>query len=335
MRATLKTLAEKTNLSITTISMILNGKSIRVSEKTRQNVLRLAKEHHYHPNSLARGLATKRTNIIGLILPDITNYFFAETAKFIENRLKEFGYGLILCNTSDQAEEEEKYIDLLLSHGVDALLICVSNESLFDKKRLERLQKLDIACVAIDRWSDAMPFPHVAIDNFKGAYLATKHLIDNGHRSIGCISGPNNVMSSQDRLSGYKKALIDNGISFDETKVTTGSYTFDSGYEAGLKLLKTASVSAVFVSNDMMAYGFYKACREMNKSIPDDISVVGFDDLIFSSTLDVPLTSLKQSTETLASKACEIILNNLRGIPDNNNYVLLPTLSERSSVLKK
>jgi LacI family transcriptional regulator len=197
---------------------------------------------------------------------------------------------------------------------------------------LEKLKKLDIACVAIDRWNEEMPFPHVAIDNFHGAYLATKHLIKNEHVNIACISGPLNVMSSQDRLAGYKKALHDYNINYDVKKVESGLYNFDSGYEAGLKLLDNPSITAVFVCNDMMAYGFYKACRERNKKIPDDISIVGFDDLLFSSTLDVPLTSLKQSTEMLAAKSCEIIINKLKGINDNNNYVLIPRLSERSSV---
>jgi len=333
MRATLKILAEKTHLSVTTVSMILNNKPIRVSDEKRQLVMKIAKECNYQPNSLAKGLVTKHSKIIGLIIPDITNYFFAETAKYIETTLKEYGYSLILCNTNDQALEEKKYIDLLLGHGIDALLICVSNESLFDKNTLEKLNKLDIVCVAIDRWNDAMPFPHVAIDNYRGAYLAVQHLIENGHRAIGCISGPKNVLSAHDRLAGYRQALTDYGIAYQAKWVREGDYQFESGYQQGLILLKE-NITATFVCNDMMAYGLYKAIRESKKKIPDDISVVGFDDLLFSSTLDVPLTSLKQSTHDLALKACEVVLNNLAGLHDKNNYVLTPSLSIRSSVKK-
>ena len=331
MRATLKLLAEKTKLSVGAVSLILNNKDIRVSPEKRELVLRLAREYNYRPNSLAKGLVTKRSKTVGLILPDITNYFFAETAKYIEAELSQQGYSVILCNTLDRAEEEQKYIDLLLSRGIDALIICVATESLLDQTFLERLTKLDITCVAIDRWTETMTMPHVAVDNREGAKLAVRHLLDHGHRRIACLTGPLRALSARDRLSGYEEALREAGIAPHPQWVQEGDYQFESGYQQGLKLLQE-DITAVFVCNDMMAYGIYKAVRESHKKIPDDLSVVGFDDLLFSQTLDVPLTSLKQSTLDIAARACAIVLNELNGKDHAQHVILPPSLSIRKSV---
>lgn len=332
MRVNLKFIADKAGLSPAAVSLILNGKEVRVKQSKRELVLKLAKEYNYKPNSLARALATRKTNIIGLIIPDITNYFFAETALYIESTLKEHGYSLILCNTADHAVEEKKYIDLLLSYGVDGLLICISHESLFDESLIKRLDKLDIACVAFDRFTENLPFPYVSIDNVHGSKLATKHLITNGHRKIGFIGGPINVLSATKRLEGYKISLEEASIEFNQNYVRTGNYQFDSGYQAGKSLLNETDVSAVFVANDMMAYGFYKAARELGRKIPEDISVIGFDDLLFSSTLDIPLTTMKQSTDELALNVCDILLRKLNKEEYPPKIILNPRLTERSSV---
>ncbi len=295
---------------------------------------KLAKEYNYKANSLARALATKKTNIIGLIVPDITNYFFAETALYIESKLKEHGYSLILCNTADHAVEEKKYIDLLLSYGVDGLLICISHESLFDETLIKRLEKLDIACVAFDRFTENLPFPYVSIDNVHGSKLATEYLINNGHHKIGFIGGPQNVLSANKRLEGYKASLKEANIPFNNDYARIGHYQFDGGYSAGLSLLKETDVTAVFVANDMMAYGFYKAARELGRKIPEDISVIGFDDLLFSTTLDVPLTTMKQSTDELALNVCDILLKKLNKQKHPAKVILSPRLTVRNSVKK-
>lgn len=334
MRVNLKFIADKAGLSQAAVSLILNNKEVRVSKEKRELVHKLAKEYNYKANSLARALATKKTNIIGLIVPDITNYFFAETALYIESKLKEHGYSLILCNTADHAVEEKKYIDLLLSYGVDGLLICISHESLFDETLIKRLEKLDIACVAFDRFTENLPFPYVSIDNVYGSKLATEYLIKNGHHKIGFIGGPQNVLSANKRLEGYKASLEEANIPFTNEYARIGNYQFDGGYSAGLSLLKETDVTAVFVANDMMAYGFYKAARELGRKIPEDISVIGFDDLLFSTTLDVPLTTMKQSTDELALNVCDILLKKLNKQKHPAKVILSPRLTVRNSVKK-
>ncbi len=332
MRVNLKYIAEKANLSPTTVSLILNDKNVRVSPEKRELVIKLAAKYNYQPNSLARALATKKTNIIGLVIPDITNYFFAETALIIETTLRKYGYSLILCNTADQSSEEERYIDLLLSYGVDGLIICISHDSLFNDDLLDKLNKLDIACVAFDRFIENLPFPYVSIDNEYGASIATNYLINNGHQKIGFIGGASNVLSANQRLDGYKQSLAKAGLPFREAYVKHGNYQFESGYLAGKELLQTTDITAVFVANDMMAYGFYRAAREVGKKIPNDISIIGFDDLLFSSTLDVPLTTIKQSTNELAKNVCSVLLRKIKGEQVPRKIILNPSLTIRESV---
>ncbi|HZJ89952.1 MAG TPA: LacI family DNA-binding transcriptional regulator [Bacilli bacterium] len=332
MQINLKYIAEKANLSQTAVSLILNGRPIRVSEEKRNLVLAIAKKHNYQPSALARGLATNKTNIIGLVLPDITNYFFAETALYIETTLREHGYSLILCNSADDPIEERNYIDLLLSYRVDGLLISLSHEALLDEKLLGKLEKLDTACVAFDRFSPNLPFPYVSIDNLYGSEVAVQHLIDNGHRKIGFIGGLKNALSATQRYNGYKNILKKAAIPFNESYIRYGNYQFESGYICGLDLLQNTDITAVFVANDMMAYGFYKAANELGIKVGEDISVVGFDDLFFSANIDVPLTTIRQSTKDLSYHVCDILLKKLNKEKVPQSLVLKPQLTIRNSV---
>jgi len=327
MRTTLKFLAEEANLSTTAVSLILNGKNVRVSKEKKQKVLDLAEKYNYTPNSLAVGLVTKKTNTVGLIVPDIANAFFAEIAKNLERSLSYNGYSLILCNTNDNLSEEIKYAQLLLAKDVDALIVCPTIQSVENSKYIKSFIESGKKVVAFDRYSDDMPCSTVAGDNFLGSRQAVEYLIKKGHRRIGCIGGPADSYSAKLRIKGYMDALNDNGIKIDEKIIRQGDYKFDSGYEQGLELLKT-DITAAFVCNDLMAYGFYRAVTEKNKIVPDDISVIGYDDLFFSSMLDVPLTTVKQNTESFSNEICRLMNKN-----DDIEHVLIKTrIIERESV---
>lgn len=327
MRTTLKFLAEEANLSTTAVSLILNGKNVRVSKEKKQKVLDLAEKYNYTPNSLAVGLVTKKTNTVGLIVPDIANAFFAEIAKNLERSLSYNGYSLILCNTNDNLTEEIKYAQLLLAKDVDALIVCPTIQSVENSKYIKSFIESGKKVVAFDRYSDDMPCSTVAGDNFSGSRQAVEYLIKKGHRRIGCIGGPADSYSAKLRIKGYMDALNDNGIEIDKKIIRQGDYKFDSGYEQGLELLKT-DVTAAFVCNDLMAYGFYRALMEKNKIVPDDISVIGYDDLFFSSMLDVPLTTVRQNTESFSNEICRLMNKN-----DDIEHVLIKTrIIERESV---
>jgi LacI family transcriptional regulator len=331
MAVTLKFLSEKTGLSITTVSLILNNKNVRVSEKKRELVLKLAKKYNYVPNFLAQGLVTKKTKTIGLIIPDITNIFFAEIAKNIEQKINSRGYSIFLCNTNDNLTDEIKYANLLLAKGVDALIVCPAIESKDNFEYINKFINAGKGVIVFDRYFEGNPCSLVISDNLKGSEEAVKYLIKKGHRKIGCITGPINSYSSRIRLEGYKRALIDEGLKVDKELIKIGNYQFHGGYQQGLDLLKK-DITAVFVCNDLMAYGFYRAAKESGKKIPKDISVIGFDDLLFSGMLDVPLTSVSQNVDEISHNILMLLEEILEGSLEVKNIVLSTNISERQSV---
>ncbi len=331
MSVTLKFLSEKANLSITTVSLILNGKDIRVSEEKKQHVLQLAKQYNYIPNSLAVGLVTKKTKTIGLIIPDISNIFFAEIAKNIEQEANMKGYSVILCNTNDKLSEEIKYANLLYSKGVDALVLCPAIETIGEFYHIDKFIDAQKGVIVFDRFFSGMHCSSVITDNLNGSIEAVNYLIDKGHKKIGCITGPLNSYSARLRIEGYKKALQDANIELNEEVVVAGDYKFESGYLQGLKIMEK-DVTAVFVCNDLMAYGFYHAAKKIGKKIPNDISIIGFDDLLFSSMLDVPLTSVKQNINAISSNISILLDKMLTGDLKIKNIVLPTMITERNSV---
>lgn len=331
MAVTLKFLSEETGLSVTTVSLILNNKNVRVSEEKRKLVLELAKRYNYVPNQLARSLVTKKSKTVGLIIPDITNMFFSEIAKKVEQKLNAKGYSVFLCNTSDNPVAEVKYANLLLAKGVDALLVCPAVEANGSFDYIERFIKAGKGVIAFDRYYEGNPCSSAISDNLQGSSEAVKYLVRKGHRKIGCITGPANSYSSRLRLEGYRKALREEGIPFRERLVKIGNYKFDGGYEQGLALLQE-DITAAFICNDLMAYGFYRACKETGKKIPGDISVIGFDDLVFSGMLDVPLTSVSQNVEALAENVLLLLEEALAGSQDVKHIVIPTSITERASV---
>lgn len=319
MRVTIKDIARMSGLSITAVSLILNGKDIRVSAENKKKVLSIAKQHGYIANSYAVGLVTKRKNTVGLIVPDISNLFFSQVAKFMEKNLKEHGYRLILCNTDDNAQEENKYLKLMLSQ-VDALVVCRAHGNV-DAIDISNFKKNGIPVVAFDRYDQNMDCPVVATDNKTSVKEVIKHLISLGHRRIACITGPSDGFSYASRFDGYKEALAESDIPFDENLVCNGDYRFESGFDCTLKLLQQHP-TALFACNDMMAYGSYKAIEQCGLKVPNDISVVGFDDLMFSSMLSSPLSSVKQDIVGMCDKMCDILYDALSGKTVENEVVL-------------
>lgn len=331
---TLKDIAREAKVSITTASLVLNGKYGRVSQATIDRILEIAKKNNYQPNQIAVGLVTKKTKTIGLIVPDIQNTFFAEAAKHIEDEASKAGYNVILGNTNGKVEEDLKYINLFKRRGVDGLIISFSADSTNKKEQdnlLNVLNNLEIPFMSLDRWIEGLHCPRVSIDHRKGGYLATMYLLNNGHRKIGCITGPMNVYTARRRLKGYQEALEEYGIPFDEKLVFEGNYRFESGYLGGKNLLGK-DMTAVFICNDLMSYGFYQAIREAGMVIPDDISVVGFDDLFFSQMLEVPLTTIRQPVDKIAIESWKLLLKQINGSNIKENIRLEPQLIERKSV---
>ncbi len=330
MRVTIKDIAEMCGVSVTTVSLVLNNKPVRTTVATKQKILDMAQKCNYVPNSLAVGLVTRRTNTIALMVPDISNMYFSQIAKKLEGNFGKLGYNLFLCNTNDNAVDQEKYLHLLLQRGIDALILCAANDSSNITEALAEFKSSKVPVVAFDRYFENSECPLVMTDNLNGAKSVVEYLISLGHTRIACISGPD-TNSSYERLEGYKQALTENNITVEESLVRKGDYRYESGYRLTKELIEHKP-TAIFVCNDMMAYGAYKALKESGLSIPDDISIVGFDDLMFSSMLSVPLTSVRQDIDGMCDKICQLTLGALGGSNDNGVYMFAAKIVHRESV---
>ncbi len=335
MKHTIRDIAREANVSVTTVSLILNGKPNTVSEATAGRIREIAAKYNYAPNHFAVGLVTKKTNTIGLILPDIANTFFAELAKSVDGFCTASGYSMILSNTNNDPEKDLTAVTLLVNRGIDGLIIAFSQDE--NKERsaafIALLDDLGVPFVALDSWIEGLKCSGVSIHHSKGGMMATNHLISLGHTRIGCITGPRGSYTAERRLKGYIGALTEAGIPFDETLVAAGDYQFDSGSSAA-HLLIDRGVTAIFASNDLMAYGAYQAVQSRGLNVPDDVSIVGFDDLFFSNILQTPLTTIHQSVPALGQEAWNLLYDRLKhdGIDDEYRQ-LEPHLIIRDSTI--
>ena len=335
MAAKLKDIAERLNLSAATVSMILNNKSVRIPKETVELVRRTAEELNYHPNRMAVSLVTKRTMNIALIVPDIQNTFFAELAKHVGDCLKAKQYNLILCSTNYDVQDDIRLLRMLRSRMVDGIIGVFTGEDAEYTREIERVLADKIGIVMMDKVVDGVTTPYVGTDNFYGGRLAMQHLIENGHRRIAVITGPMGSVSGRKRLEGGRAALAEAGIAQEEDLIYFGDYQYDAGYEAGKRIAARPDITAVFACNDMMAYGVYKAAQEAGRRIGKDLSVVGFDDLRFSSMLEVPLTTVRQPVREIAARAVDILLNTISGeetAADGVGGLTPPSLVVRESV---
>jgi len=309
MAGTINDVAKIAGVSSTTVSHVINNTRF-VSEDVRNRVLQAMKELGYKRNYLARSLRRGKTSTIGMIMPDSSNPFFAEIAHDIEDYAFRRGYSVILCNTEGDPEKELFYIDLLYQKQVDGMIFIAAGEN---EKSIKFIIDNDIDVVIIDRElysDDHTQFPKVLVDNESGGYLATKHLIDIGHRRIVCICGPSFLTPSAERESGYQRALKEADIPFDESLIIRGEFHTETGYHA-FKQLQSISPAptAVFASNDLIAIGLIYAAQENGIRVPDDLSVVGFDDIKLASYISPSITTIRQPINAIAQNAMDNLLN--------------------------
>lgn len=333
-RATIRDIAEKAGVSITTVSLVLNGKELRIASATKKKIIRIANELNYRPNQLAVGLITKKTNTIGLIVPDISNTFFGELAKGAEKEASSCAYNIILCNTNDNPDKDVEYLNILLDRGVDAVIMVPSANSAdsMAKKCLTLMEQCQKPLVLVDRIKMGEKHTSISVDHEQGGYIATKYLIENGHTRIGCITGPLGMLNSRLRFLGYKKALKDSDIRFQAKYVEEGNYHVEDGERLAEGLFEN-KVTAIFAFNDLMAYGVYKAAAKHGCRIPEDISVVGFDDLFYSGIMEVPLTTIHQPSYEIGEAAVKRIVELVKDENTKKEAIIFkPKLIVRNSV---
>jgi len=282
--------ALKAQVSIATVSRVVNKSDHKVNPATREKVLAAIRELDYRPNALAKGLLMKKTMTIGIIIPDISNPYYAEIVRGIQDTADLAGYAVMLHNTDGKQERIIRHIYLLREKSVDGVIFCggIINEY----ETLSTLKELKERVVVVGRHE--VDFPAVMVDNMGGATQAVQHLIGLGPRLIGCIAGPDGSTTAADRLTGYRNALAQNGMALDERLVKRGTWNPESGYLLAKELLAGPKwPTAIFSANDQMAFGVIKAARELALDVPKELAVVGFDNVPPGFYFDPPLTTVE------------------------------------------
>lgn len=335
MGVTIKDIAKQANVSIATVSKVINNKDEGFSLETKNRVIKIMHELDYHPNSIARGLVTKRTNVIGLILPDITNPFFPEVVRGVEDTANAHGYNLVLCNTDDDEKKEKKYFRILRDKYVDGVIY--TNAAALRDKNIKILVDDEIPFVLMDRYTENQIIPYIHTDNEMGMYEAVKYLIDKGHRKISYISGPVGDIVAENRIRGYKRAMIESGIKFNETLLRYGNYKVASGIRCMESLLSSGmDFTAVVCANDMMAVGALDVLKNKGISVPEEISITGYDDIFLSQMTTPKLTTISQPKYELGRISAEILFKLINGEEiDSREIKLEPHLVIRDSVAER
>ncbi|MDD2959964.1 MAG: LacI family DNA-binding transcriptional regulator [Lachnospiraceae bacterium] len=336
MRVTAKMIATEAGVSEATVSLILNGRTARISEKTRRKVLDIADKYKFSCNRIAVSLATRKTKTIGLILPNLTNPLFPRIAASVEKIAQMNDYALFLCNCEESASLFLNYLKAMQSRCIDGLIILLPSE--IDEKREQyyetiyhAMHQCNVPIILVEREMHGMHFDFVGLDNKMGGRMAAEYLLKCGHRKIGHVTGTPYFAK---RTEGFLEKLVEHGIQLEENYIVNGDFSVESGYTGAKKLLKQ-NITAIFAGNDRMALGAYRAISECGLRVPEDISLIGFDDDPISEAMLVPLTTIRQSGETMGKKACELLLSYLEEeteIEKGNTYLIAPTFIERKSV---
>ncbi|MHC5247514.1 LacI family DNA-binding transcriptional regulator [Enterococcus sp. LJL120] len=294
MKLTIKEIAEMAGVSITTVSQILNNKGARFSPETRKKVLDIVEKYQYKPDYFASNLIKRHSKTIGMIVPDVTDFFFSKVIEGVESYLNPLGYMILLCNSKNSKAREEKYIEELVHRSVDGILLATPNV-LPEGKALDSGFFAKTPLVLIDRGINERKGGRLIVKEYEGAYRAISKLIEYGHRHIGMLKEEEGYYQLIERQTAYQHALKDHEIPFRKNYLSNGSLSIEGGYQAAKNLLaENPELTAIFCGNDEMAIGCYQAIHEIGKKIPEDFSVIGFDGLEISNYLVPSLTTILQ-----------------------------------------
>lgn len=294
--ATIRDVAKRAGVSTSTVSHVIN-KTRYVREETRERVHRAMRDLNYRPNNIAQSLRRQRTNTIGVLLPTTANPYFGGILAAIEAASFEVGHNLVIGNANNDPEREHAYLDVLMARQIAGMLLISTGDVL---RSVERLHEEKVPVVVVDRPTGNANVDEVWTDNRQGGYLATRHLLALGHRRVACIAGPDHLVNSRQRFSGYVAALVEAGLPVHEDLVCAGLFDHESGYTAARALLDAhPDVTAIFACNDLMAIGAVRAVYDTGRAVPADVSVVGFDNIPMSaytlpqlSTIDQPIAEV-------------------------------------------
>ncbi|HVE55802.1 MAG TPA: LacI family DNA-binding transcriptional regulator [Pyrinomonadaceae bacterium] len=322
--STMHDVARLAGVSIATVSSVINGKS-GVSEKLTEKVNQAMATLDYHPDLVARSLKVGRTNVIGMVVPDVTNQFYTEAMRGVEDEARKHGYMLILGNSNEDTDHEMHLLSMLFSQRVDGVLLASSGST----AAYDRLTRRRFPIVFIDRVPVGCSERAVIIDNVGAAYEATRHLISLGHERIAIITGKLPLSTGSDRVDGYRKAMQEAHLPIREEYFQVGDFSLESGHQCGLNLMKLSEPpTAIFSCNNKMTLGLMRSLAELAIPCPDKVSVISFDDFEWAANFSPRLTTVAQPTYEIGQKAMQMLIRiicaNKDGLDDNENILVLP-----------
>lgn len=326
----MRDVAVAAGVSTATVSRVVNLSGVVDPELTRR-VQEAIEELGYRPNLVARGLRNQTTTVLALVFSDIENPFFTSVCRGVEDTARRHGYSVLICNADENIEKEASYVNILASQSVAGVIISPASE-LTDVGPLSRK---GIAIVALDRRL-AHPTDSVHSDSRAGARNATRHLLDSGARRVGCITGPHGVSTADDRLGGYQDAVAAARLPDEPELSEYANFREDGGYRAAKRMLELADPpDALFVANNRMLAGALRACIEAGVAIPDEVSIVGFDDLPWADFTQPSITTVRQPTYEIGAAAARLLLERITGadLPPRE-IVFQPELVIRGSSVK-
>ncbi len=335
MSVTIKDVAKLAGVSIATASVAINQKS-GVSAKARKSVSDAVEKLGYKPNHYARRLITKRSKTVGLIVSDILNPFFGLVIRNIQHDIEKLGYTLLLGVSNEQITMEKKIVDYFVEMDIEGLIIVPSLEKEPDLGHLYNLKKLGIPFVFITTYYKQIEADIIMSDLGEGSYQLTKYLLENGKEKIYFLYGFNNLELSRLRLTGFIRAFKEYGMNYRDTQIVECYPDYSNGYSVTKKVLAQEKPDAIITVNDMVALGAIKCLKDSNIKVPDEISVAGYDDLLYASILDTPLTTVKQPIEDICKESVRTLMDRINGQTYPKKAVLLePSLIVRNSTLGK
>ena len=332
-RVTMSDVAQRAGVSLMTVSRVINNKG-DVSSETRQRVQEVIEELGYRPSGIARSLAGGQTYTIGLVVPDIANPYFSGVAHGVAQVANEEGFGVLLCDCEEQPERELAALDVLEEKRVDGVIVAAPRST---KDELLPVLKHHPNAVVVNRLFDShdtsIAVGYVLNDDRAGGYMITRHLLGQGYEAVGFLAGPKNSFGSIQRLVGYQAALKEGGVDFDPDLVRHCPPTVEGGRQAATRLLQERpEIRALFCFNDLVAIGVLQCCPYLGRQAPDDLAIIGYDDIPMASWVTPALTTCHVAFEEMGRRAVQLLIEHISGCTERcENIVMKPELIIRAS----
>lgn len=331
MKLTIKDIAKESGYSIATVSKVLNNKDLDVSQKAKEKILSVVNKYNFQLNRAASSLVLNKTKTIGLLLPDISNPFFSDIAKGVEDYAYKNGYSIFLCNSYEDLNKELNYIKSMLQLNVDGILIVGVKD--YKNINLENFI-IDKPILSIDRKTNYRNIiAEINTDHYIGAKKAMEYLFKNGHSKILFIAGPENSNSAKKRLKAYLNMMKEKKYKIYEEDILYGDFTIEHGIDAINQIADIEKYTAIFCCNDLIALGAIASLKKKGITVPTDISIIGVDDIELSKISSPPLTTMKQPAYELGFSSCELLISVLDGNNVNPYYTKKQSLVIRESVM--